>query len=95
MLRDPGLKPHPDPEKFENRIWIQTKTPDPTRSGSETLGRIFINPYGGYPPDIHWISTLIGLKPDLDTHWPQTGGDPVDIRWISGGYPVDIHRRDL
>ena len=23
-----GLKPNPDPEKFENRIWIHTKTPD-------------------------------------------------------------------
>ena len=24
---------------------------------------------------------LIGHKPDLDAHWPQTGGDLVDIHW--------------
>ena len=31
---------------------------------------------------LRWISA--GYPPDLDAHWPQTGG-----------YPADIHRRDL
>ena len=40
-------------------------------------GRKIINPSGGYPPD-------------LDAHWPQTGGDPVDIRRISHGEIYDF-----
>ena len=32
-----GLKPDPEPQKFENLIWIQAKTTDKTAYVSETL----------------------------------------------------------
>ena len=66
-------------------------------------GRKILTPSGGYSPDIHrmrpggyppegfmifrWISG--GYPPNLDAHWPETGGDPVDIRQISGGCPSE------
>ena len=36
---------------------------------------------------IRWVSAE--YPPDLNAHWPQIGGDPVDIRRISGGYPPE------
>ena len=41
-------------------------------------GRKIINPSGGYPPD-------------LDAHWPQTGGDPVDIH--RRDFPAQVRKR--
>ena len=52
-----------------------------SRKDDKHQGRKLINPAGGYPANIHRISTLIGHKPDLDAHWPQTGGDLEEIRW--------------
>ena len=53
-------------------------------SSNRVPGRKIINPSAGYPPD-------------LDAHWPQTGSQRsfATNRRRSGGYPVNIHRRDL
>ena len=52
-----------------------------SRKDDKHQGRKLINPAGGYPANIHRISTLIGHKPDLDAHWH---------RWISTGGIYDF-----
>ena len=52
----------------------------------KSLGRKIINPSCGYPLDIHRKTT--GYPQDL----MLIGHKPEEIRWISDGYLVDIHR---
>ena len=35
------------------------------------------------------LHVCLWLEAALDAHWPQIGSHPVDIRWISGGYPPE------
>ena len=56
--------------------WNKVHLAQQSKARPLNQGRKIINPSGGYPPDIQRISS--GL-------WPMS----VEIRWISGGYPVE------